>query len=81
MELLDSAFTVKLSIKDVSILLTALYTAAVKSSVQMIPWDSCSFYRAHKELSRITGYGTGEHEHLTRDLKAKWSPEQQEGGK
>ena len=81
MELLDSSFTLKLSIKDVSVLLTALHTAAMKSQVQTIPWDSCSFYQAHKELVRITGYGIASQERLGAELKAKWEPDKQGGGK
>lgn len=58
--------------KDLSVWMAALRLASKHSSVPIIPWDSCPFLAQHKELVRLTGYGSGDHQDLHEYLKAKY---------
>ena len=63
-----------LSVKEVSVWMAALRSAAKNSSVPIIPWDSCPFLQQHWELVRLTGYGAADHQDL-HDFLAKKAKE------
>lgn len=60
-----------LSVKEVSVWMASLRQSALSSSVTFYPWDSCPFYKQHKELIRLTGYSSGDHIDIGERLQRK----------
>jgi hypothetical protein len=60
----------RLTIKEIGIWLVALRMAAKQHGVS-VPWDANPFLQQHKELVRLTGYGTADHEELYAFLEKK----------
>lgn len=65
--------TFNLSVKEVETWMVALRYMALNAKVQMIPWDSCPFFKQHLQLARLTGYCTADHERMADELAAKWA--------
>jgi hypothetical protein len=70
MNITNHNLTFNLTVKEVGVWMAALRMAA-KHHTMCIPWDSNPFLEQHKELVRLTGYGTGDHEDLYNALAKK----------
>lgn len=60
-----------LTVEDLGVWMSALRLAA-RDAVPVVPWDSCPFVKQHKELVRLSGFGTNDHARLLEDLKMKY---------
>lgn len=72
MELKKHGLTFELTVKELDVWLTSLRHSATRADrVRMIPWDSCPFFRQHRDLCHLTGFAVPDHERMAETLAAE----------